>query len=165
MHIWPPADFCGFGLEHAVPIDPTHGFWTFPIECKCRTMVEWSQFITFTSSRVHWRGSLWINVFKRSSNPEGLPERGVSLMSKRFSIKRENHFLAVPSPMALSYNDTNVSDRLRCFRSTELKKMNMSEMFKFLHTAVHFIASTAPFTIFKWQKFNMKTQAQQLNFK
>ena len=20
MHIWPPADFCGFGLEHAVPI-------------------------------------------------------------------------------------------------------------------------------------------------
>ena len=20
MHIWPPADFCGFGLKHAVPI-------------------------------------------------------------------------------------------------------------------------------------------------
>ena len=22
MHIWPPADCCGFGLEHAVPIHP-----------------------------------------------------------------------------------------------------------------------------------------------
>ena len=22
MHIWPPADFCGFDLEHAVPIHP-----------------------------------------------------------------------------------------------------------------------------------------------
>ena len=21
-HIWPPADFCSFGLEHAVPIHP-----------------------------------------------------------------------------------------------------------------------------------------------
>ena len=23
MLIWPPADFCGFGLEHAVPIHAT----------------------------------------------------------------------------------------------------------------------------------------------
>ena len=22
MHIWQPADFCGFGLEHAGPMDP-----------------------------------------------------------------------------------------------------------------------------------------------
>ena len=22
MHIWPPADFCGFGLDHAVHIQP-----------------------------------------------------------------------------------------------------------------------------------------------
>ena len=22
VHIWPPADFCGFGLEHTVPIHP-----------------------------------------------------------------------------------------------------------------------------------------------
>ena len=22
MHIWPPADFCGFDLEHAVPLHP-----------------------------------------------------------------------------------------------------------------------------------------------
>ena len=40
MHIWPPADFCGFGLEHAIPIHLI--FLTFPIECKFRTMVEWS---------------------------------------------------------------------------------------------------------------------------
>ena len=76
----------------------TPDFWTLPIECKLRTMVKWSHFITFASSREHWRGSLWINVFKRSSsNPEGLPERGLSLMSKRSSLKRENHFLAVLS--------------------------------------------------------------------
>ena len=54
MNIWPPADLCGFGLEHTVP-----DFWTLLIECKCRTMVEWSQFVTFSSSRAHWRGSLW----------------------------------------------------------------------------------------------------------
>ena len=22
MHVWPPSDFCGCGLEHAVPIHP-----------------------------------------------------------------------------------------------------------------------------------------------
>ena len=72
----------------------TPGFLTLPIECKCHTMVEWSQFITFASSRVHWCGSLWINVFKQSSsNPKVLPERGVSLMSKWSSLKWENHFL------------------------------------------------------------------------
>ena len=65
----------------------TPDFWTLPIECKCRKMVEWPEFITFASSRVHWHGSLWINAFKwSSSNPEDLPERGVSLMSKRQTI-------------------------------------------------------------------------------
>ena len=84
MHKWSPADFCCFDLD----------FLTLSIECKCRTMVEWSQFITFASSRVHWRGSLWINEFKRSSsNPESLSESGVWLMSKRPSLKRENYFL------------------------------------------------------------------------
>ena len=82
---------------------PHSRFWTLPIECKCWTMVEWLQFIIFSSSRVNWRGSLWINEFKRSSSkPEVLPESGVSLMSKRSSLKQENNFLAVLSPMALS---------------------------------------------------------------
>ena len=81
----------------------TCNFLTLSIECKCRTMVEWSQFITFAIFWVHWRGSLWINVFKlSSSNPKGLPECGVSLMSKQSSLKQENHFLAVLSPMALT---------------------------------------------------------------
>ena len=81
----------------------TPDFWTLTTEWKCRTMVERSLFITFASSRVHCRGSLWINVFKLStSNPESLPERGVSLTGKLSSLKRENHFLAVLSPMALS---------------------------------------------------------------
>ena len=31
----------------------TLDFLTLPIECRCCTMVEWSQFITFASSRVH----------------------------------------------------------------------------------------------------------------
>ena len=78
----------------------TPDIWTLPIEIKCRTKAEWSQLTTFSSSRVHWRGSLWINVFKRfSSNPEVLTERGVSLMS---SLKRENHYRAVLSQMTLS---------------------------------------------------------------
>ena len=29
MHKWPPADFCGFALEHAVPIHPI--FYSFPL--------------------------------------------------------------------------------------------------------------------------------------
>ena len=81
----------------------TSNFWTLPIEYKCCTMVEWSQFITFASSRVHWGRSLWINVFNRSSsNPEDLPEHGVSLMLKQSSLKRENNFLAELSPISLS---------------------------------------------------------------
>ena len=42
-------------------------------------------------------------MFERSSsNPEGLPEREMSLMSKLSSLKRENKFLAMLSPIALS---------------------------------------------------------------
>ena len=52
MHTWPPADFYGFGLEHAVPTH-TPEFLTLPIEFKCCMMVEWLQFITFASFRVH----------------------------------------------------------------------------------------------------------------
>ena len=81
----------------------TSDFLILPIECKCHTMVECSQFIKFTSSRVHWHGSLWINVFKwSSSNPEELPEHWVLLMSKRSSLKRENYFCAILSPIELS---------------------------------------------------------------
>ena len=48
---------------------------------------------------------------------------------------------------------------------TEQEK-NMSEMFQFLHLALHFQASMAPLTISKWQNFNiMSTQAQQMNLK
>ena len=82
----------------------TPNFLILPTEFKFRTMVEWSQFITFASYRVHWRGSLWINVFKRSSlKPEGIPEREVSLMSKRSSLKRENHFLRALSDGIFPY--------------------------------------------------------------
>ena len=35
------------------------------------------------------------------------------------------------------------------------QEKNMSEMFQFLNLALHFLASTAPLIIFKWQNFNM----------
>ena len=138
MHIWSPTNFCGFGLEHAVPI---HNFLNLAFECKCHN-----------SSHL-----MRINVFKWSSNPEGLPECGVSLMLKRSFLKQENHFL----PCSLfdgivPVHGTNVSGHLCCFHSSiELKEENMSEMFQFLHFALHFLASLVPLTIFKWQNFNM----------
>ena len=42
---------------------------------------------------------------------------------------------------------------------------NMWELFQFLHLALHFLVSTVPLTMFKWQNYNMQTQAQQLDFK
>ena len=109
MHIWPPADFCNFSLEHAVP-----NFWTLLTECKYRMMVELSQFITFASSRIHWRGSLWINVFKRySSNPEGLSEREVSLMSSYLAQQpRSDHGLpqALPPGFSISGGHPPIGD-------------------------------------------------------
>ena len=223
----------------------TPDFLTLPIECRCCTMVEWSQFITFASSRVHWHGSLWINVFKRSSsNPKGLHE-WVALMSKQSSLKWESTAVGqvvacmpvtqraqVWSPVGTSFLGevfsgffltcktnigklrpprspniiwpslsssiiihygcqwpemltrpkvsnirilkmrkpfsccalstgvvpilgANVSGHLHCFcPCVELKEKNMSEMFQFLNLALHFLASTAPLTILKWQNFN-----------
>ena len=52
MHLCPPSNFFGFGYTQ---------FWTLSIECKCRMMVEWSQFIIFASSRAHWRGLMCLN--------------------------------------------------------------------------------------------------------
>ena len=77
----PPANFCGFGLEDAVPR---------------RTMATVHHICQFSSTLA------WITVLKRSSsNPEGIPERGLSLLSILSSLKRENHFLVMLSPMAL----------------------------------------------------------------
>ena len=155
MHMWPPADSCGFGLEYAVPIHPI--FWTLPIECKCHTLVEWSEFITFANSRVHWRGWLWIKEFKQSSSStEGLPERGVSLLSKGSFLKWENYFLAVLAPMALSpYAAQMFPAASAAFAPLLNSKRNMSDMFQFHYLALHFLGSTAPLSILKWQNFNM----------
>ena len=133
----------------------TPDFLILPIECKCRKMVEWSQFVTFTSSQVHWRGSFWINVFKRSSsNLEGLPERGVSLMAKRSSLKRENHFFAVLSLKALSpYMFLAASAAFTPSLNSNRRICQKCSNFPILE--LHFLASTAPPTIFKWQNFNM----------
>ena len=66
-------------------------------------MMELSQFITFASSRVHWRESLWINVFKTIFiKPRKSSWTSSVTNVKRSSLKWENYFFAVPSPMALS---------------------------------------------------------------
>ena len=101
MHIMATCWFLWFWLRACGTHTPN--FLTLPIEWKCWTMMEWSQFITFASSQVQWLGSLRIIVFKRSSsNPKGFPEYRVSLMSKWSFLNQENHFLAMLSLMALS---------------------------------------------------------------
>ena len=142
-------------------------FWTLPIECKCRTMMECSQFITFSNSRIHGRGSLWINVFKRSSsNPEGLPERGVSLMSKRSCFKRENHFLAVLCPMVLFPYTTQMfrppqllsplywTQREEYVGNVPISPLGSS--FSSIYRSIHSLQRT---------KFHYANPTQQLNFK
>ena len=155
MHTWPPDDFCGFCLEHAVTHTPD--LLTLPIELKCHTMVEWSQFITFASSRIQYTdvGHCWLMFKRSSSNPEGLPGCGVSLMSKLSFSKRENHFYAVLSQMALPITTQMFLAASAAFVPL-LNSKRRSEMFQFLHFELHFLASTAPLTIFKWQNFICK---------
>ena len=47
MHIWPPADFCGFGLEHVVPIHPI--FETCPLNTNVTRWWNGHSSITFAS--------------------------------------------------------------------------------------------------------------------
>ena len=54
MHTWPTADYCGFGLEHVIPIHLIFG--PCPLNANVVQLLEWSQFITFASSRVQCRG-------------------------------------------------------------------------------------------------------------
>ena len=102
----------------------TPDFWTLPIESKCRTMVDWSQFITLASSGVHWHGSLWINMSKRSSpNPESLPERGVANIKTILLKTRKPFSCRALSDDFVPIHGVNVSGRLRCFRpSIELRE-------------------------------------------
>ena len=97
MHIWPPADFSGFGLEHAVPIHPI--FLTLPIECRCHTMVD-----VHSSSHLpvleYTDGDHCVLMCLNDLHQP--PKVFLSLMSKRSSLKREKHFLAVLSPTASS---------------------------------------------------------------
>ena len=125
--------FFWFWLRAYVTHSPD--FWTLPIECKCRTMVEWSQFITFASSRVHWRGSLCLNDLHQTflnvechyyQNDPPLQ------MRKPFSCR------ALSSGI-VPIHGTNVSGCLCCFHpSIELKEKNILEMFQFLHLALQF---------------------------
>ena len=153
---WRITDFCGFGLEHVVY--PYSSFFNFDHWMQIshdNVMITVHHIFQF-SNTLTWI-IMSIYVFKRPSNHEALPERGESLMSKRSSLKREHHFLAVLSPIKLSpIHGASVSGYLHCFcPSIEFKEKNMSEMFQFLHLSIHYLASTTPLTIFKWQNFNM----------
>ena len=107
------------------------------------------------SSTLTW--SLWINVFKwSSSKPKDLPEYRVSVMSKWSSFKRENHFLAVLSPIACPHT------RRKCFWPLPLLlPLCWSQGEEYIGNVsisplgTSFLASAAALTIFKWQNFNM----------
>ena len=69
---------------------------------------------------------------------------------------RKPFFCCALSDSIVPKDRANVSDHLLCFcASIELQEKNMSELFQFLHLALHILTSTAPLTIFKWQNFNM----------
>ena len=75
LHIWPPADFCGFGLEHTVPIYPILNF-AYGMQ-----MLQDGGMVT-----VHHICQFFSTLFKQSSsNPKDFPERGMSLISQRSS--------------------------------------------------------------------------------
>ena len=73
-----------------------------------------------------------------SSNPEGIPERGVSVMSKEPPQNEKTIFCRVLSNGIVPIHGANVSCRLCCHPSIELKEMDISEMFQFLNLALHF---------------------------
>ena len=138
--------FCSFGLEYLTP-----DLLTLSIECKCRTMVGWSQFITFANSRVYWRESLWIDVLKRSSWTWSVSNVKMILLKTRkpFSCRALSNVI---EPI----HGGNVSGWPRCcFLCIELRENKLSEMVQFLHLELHFLASTVPLTILKLQNFNM----------
>ena len=71
MHIWPPADFYGFGLEHVVPIHPI--FEPCPLK---ENVAQWwnghssSHLLVLQYTDMdHW-GLMYLNIFikpRRSS--------------------------------------------------------------------------------------------------
>ena len=154
MHIWPPADFCGFGLEHVVPIHLI--FEPCPLSANVRwwwndysslhlpvldhTDVDHCGLCLNYLHQTRWFSWTWSATNVKTILPK---------TRKQFSC----HAL---SDGIVPIHGAIVSGYLRCFRpSIDLEEKNMSEMFQFLHLALHFLASTAPLTIFKWQNFNM----------
>ena len=94
MHIWPPADFCGF--EHAVP--------THPIFEPCllnANVARWwnghssSHLPVLEYTDVDHCALMCLNYLHQT------PKVFLNVRS-RSSLKRKNHFVAVLSPMALS---------------------------------------------------------------
>ena len=140
--------FLWFWLRDAVPIHPI--FEPRPLNAN---VARWWN---GHSSRVHWRGSLWINMFKRSSsNPEGLAERGVSLLSKRSFLKRENHFLVMVSPMALSPYTAQMFVVIAAFAPLLNSKRRICWKCSFSPLGTPFSSVHGSLTTFKWQNFNM----------
>ena len=157
MHILPPADFCVFGLEHVVPI--TTDFLTVPIKCNIVARRWWtghssSHLPVLENTNMDHCELMHLNNFHKT--------RRSYWMWSLADVKTIPHKTRRPfscrtlSDGIVTIHGANVSVRLRCFRpSIELEQKNMSEMFQFLHLALHFLASMVPLAIFKWQNFNM----------
>ena len=96
MHIWPPTDFCGLGIEHALPTHPIFE----PCPLNANVARWWNGHSLSHLTVIEYTVLDHCGLMRL--NPESLPERGVSLMSKRSSLKRENYFVVVLSPMTLS---------------------------------------------------------------
>ena len=106
MNIWPPADFCGFGLEHVVPI---HSIFE---PCPMNENIVRCWWNGHSSSHLpvlEFTDMDHCGLMRLNDAHQILPERRVTLMSKRSSWKRENHYPAVLSLMALS------PTRRKCF--------------------------------------------------
>ena len=155
MRIWPPADFCGFGLEHPVHIHPVFE----PLPLNANVARYWnghssSHFPLLEYIDVDHCGLMYLNDLHQTANVflnVECPKVKTILLKTRKPFSCRILFDGI-----LPVHDANVPGRLRWLRySIELKEKNMLEEFQFLHLALHFEASTAPLTTFKLQNFNM----------
>ena len=151
MQIWWSPDFCGFGLENAVPI---------------HTIFEPCHFNANVARWWNGHSSSYLPVLEYND----VDHRRLMCLNDlhqtlQVFLNVECHYVKTILPKTrkpfscpalydgiVPIHGAIVSGRLCCLNlSIELKEKNMSKMFQFIHLALHYLASTAPLTIFKWQ--------------
>ena len=100
MHIWPPADYCGFGLEHAVPIHPIFE----PCLLNANVARWWNGHSSSRLPVLEYTDTnhCGLKCLNDLQNPEGLPERGVTNVKTILLKTRKPFSCRALSPMALS---------------------------------------------------------------